>query len=87
MAPTASGTTTAATPFDAPKQPDIEYHPDEAKYRARVARLLAENPDRANVPLPDGLPKQVVGPIVWEGKDWASENHTQTFSVRLKLIE
>jgi hypothetical protein len=27
------------------QQPDIEYHPDEAKYHARSARLLAENPD------------------------------------------
>ncbi|KAF5386958.1 hypothetical protein D9615_001944 [Tricholomella constricta] len=57
-----------------PKQPDIEYHPDEAKYRARAARLLSENPDRANVALPDGFPKQVKGPIVWEGKDWTSED-------------
>lgn len=56
------------------KQPDIEYHPDEAKYHARVARLLAENPDRINVPLPDGFPQQVEGPIVWEGKDWMSED-------------
>lgn len=74
MAPTATAATTAATTVDAPKQPDIEYHPDEVKYRARVARLLAGNPDRANVSLPDGFPKQVIGPIVWEGKDWTSED-------------
>lgn len=55
------------------KQPDIEYHPDEAKYRARTAQRFAKNPDLANVSLPDGFPKEVKGPIVWEGKDWTSE--------------
>ncbi|KAG5642401.1 hypothetical protein DXG03_002833 [Asterophora parasitica] len=70
-------TTTATIPAstnDAPKQPNIDYHPDEAKYRAREARLLAENPDRVNASLPDSFPKQVAGPIVWEGKDWTSED-------------
>lgn len=55
------------------QQPDIEYHPDEAKYLARVARNLAENPDRTSIALPSGFSKQVEGPIVWEGKDWTSE--------------
>jgi hypothetical protein len=55
------------------KQPDIEYHPDEAKYRARRTRRFAENPDLANAPLPDGFPKKVEGPIVWEGDDWTDE--------------
>jgi hypothetical protein len=55
------------------KQPDIEYHPDEAKYRARTTRRLTDNPDLANVPLPDGFPQKVEGPIVWEGKDWTGE--------------
>lgn len=55
-------------------QPDIEYDPDEAKYRARVARNLAEDPDRVNVALPDGFPKRVDGPIVWAGSDWKSED-------------
>ncbi|KAG6918013.1 hypothetical protein DXG01_016865 [Tephrocybe rancida] len=56
------------------QQPDIEYHPDEAKYRARSSRLLTENPDRVNVSLPDGFPSRVEGPIVWEGKDWTNED-------------
>jgi hypothetical protein len=55
------------------KQPDIEYHPNEANFLARTRRRFAENPDLANVPLPDGFPKKVEGPIVWEGKDWANE--------------
>jgi len=55
------------------KQPDIEYHPDETNYRARTARRFADDPDLANVPLPGGFPKKVGGPIVWEGKDWTSE--------------
>ncbi|RDB24020.1 hypothetical protein Hypma_008647 [Hypsizygus marmoreus] len=70
--PVAPPTSTATT--KALKQPDIEYQPDEVKYLARVARNLAEDPNRVNVPLPEGFPKQVDGPIVWEGKDWTSED-------------
>lgn len=55
-------------------QPDIDYHPDEAKYRARTARQLAANPDRVRQPLPEGFPAKVEGPIVWEGKDWKGEH-------------
>ena len=66
------------------KQPDIDYHPDVDKYLARVTRNDAENPDRANVALPDGFPIQVDGPIVWEGKDWASENQ---WVYKLSVIE
>ena len=56
------------------KQPDIDYHADKDKYLARVARNDAENPDRAKVTLPPDFPKQVEGSIVWEGKDWTSED-------------
>ncbi|KAM6495155.1 hypothetical protein JOM56_009778 [Amanita muscaria] len=55
-------------------QPDIEYHPDEIKYRARTARRLEDDPSLPFTPLPDGFPKRVEGPIVWEGKDWKSED-------------
>lgn len=55
-------------------QPDIDYHPDEAKYRARTVRQLAANPDRVRQPLPEGFPAKVEGPIVWEGKDWKGEH-------------
>ena len=55
------------------KQPDIAYHPDEAKYRAREARRLAEDPSLLKVALPEGFPTQVEGPIVWKGSDWTSE--------------
>jgi len=56
------------------KQPDIAYHPDEAKYHARTARRLAEDPSLPDVSLPDGFPPQVEGPIVWDGSDWADED-------------
>ncbi|KAK0474936.1 hypothetical protein IW261DRAFT_535872 [Armillaria novae-zelandiae] len=59
---------------DCSKQPDILYHPDEAKYLARTARRLAEDPSLPDVPLPDGFPPRVEGPIVWDGGDWASED-------------
>jgi hypothetical protein len=61
-------------PTSAEAQPDISYHPDEAKWRARSARRLAENPTLPSQPLPEGLPAQVDGPIVWEGKDFTSED-------------
>ena len=56
------------------KQPDIEYHPDYEKYLQRRTRRLAENPKLSDVLLPSGFPKRVDGPIVWEGKDWTSED-------------
>ena len=66
------------------KQPDIDYNVDKDKYLARVARNDAENPDRANVALPDGFPKQVDGAIIWEGKDWTSEDQ---WVYKLSVIE
>ena len=56
-----------------PKQPDIQYHPSYENFIQRRSRRLAENPKLAEVPLPDGFPQEVSGPIVWEGKDWKSE--------------
>lgn len=55
-------------------QPDISYHPDEAKWKARTARRLADDPTLPNQPLPQGFPARVDGPIVWEGKDFTSED-------------
>ncbi|KAJ7491180.1 hypothetical protein FB451DRAFT_633633 [Mycena latifolia] len=59
---------------EGPKQPDISYHPDEAKFRARTARRLAEDPMLPQRPLPEGFPPSVEGPGVWEGKDWTDES-------------
>ncbi|KAJ7043024.1 hypothetical protein C8F04DRAFT_1286894 [Mycena alexandri] len=59
---------------EGPKQPDISYHPDEAKFRARTARRLAEDPTLPQRPLPEGFPPSVDGPGVWEGKDWTDES-------------
>ncbi|KAJ7063600.1 hypothetical protein C8F01DRAFT_1279522 [Mycena amicta] len=57
-----------------PKQPDISYHPDEEKFRARTARRLAEDRTLLQQPLPAGFPARIDGPIVWEGKDWTEES-------------
>ncbi|KAL0959090.1 hypothetical protein HGRIS_014388 [Hohenbuehelia grisea] len=56
-------------------QPDIEYHPDSAKYRARTASRLASDPSLLATPLPEGFPAKLEGPIIWEGRDWTQENH------------
>lgn len=71
----ATETITATAPATgAPKQPDISYHPDEAKFRARTARRLAEDPTLPQKPLPPNFPPSVEGPNVWEGKDWTDES-------------
>ncbi|KAJ6500652.1 hypothetical protein C8R45DRAFT_820180 [Mycena sanguinolenta] len=66
--------TETAPPTVCVGQPDILYHPDEAKFRARTARRLAEDPTLPQRPLPAGFPPSVDGPIVWEGKDWTDES-------------
>lgn len=55
---------------EAAKQPDIEYHPNEEKWKARTARRLAEDPALVKTPLPAGFPQKLDSPLVWEGKDW-----------------
>ena len=60
-------------PVGVPAQPDIDYHPDLAKYKACTARRLEQNPELLKATLPPGFPAKVEGPIVWEGKDWTSE--------------
>ena len=60
--------------LNVPIQPDIDYHPDLAKYKARTARRLEQNPELLRAILPPGFPAKVEGPIVWEGKDWTSED-------------
>lgn len=50
-----------------PTQPDIEYHPDFAKYQERKRlRLEAGNLETS---VPPGFPSKLVSPLVWEGKD------------------
>lgn len=70
----------ASTLIDAPAyaapqaaQPDITYQPDREKWQARTARRLAENPSLLSSALPEGFPKKLDSPLVWEGKDWTDE--------------
>ncbi|KAF7777585.1 hypothetical protein Agabi119p4_3657 [Agaricus bisporus var. burnettii] len=61
-------------PIAIASQPDIQYHPDLAKYKERTARRLHQDPDLVKTSLPPGFPEKVEGPVVWEGKDWTSED-------------
>ena len=61
-----------------PVQPDIEYTPDEEKYRARTKRRL-ETEDLSKT-LPDGFPAQLNSSLVWEGSSLA-----KTFDWNYKL--
>lgn len=63
-----------ATSKPGAQQPDISYHPDEAKWKARTARRLAEDPSLPSTALPEGFPKVLDSPLVWEGKDWTDES-------------
>jgi hypothetical protein len=54
---------------ETPKQPDISYIPNHAKYLARTARRLAtENLPRT---LPAGFPARIEGPLAWRGVEIA----------------
>lgn len=72
-----------------PKQPDISYHPDEAKWKARTARRLAEDPSLPNSPLPEGFPTRLESPLIWEGKEWtdASQWEFELTPEHLKEID
>lgn len=53
-------------------QPDIQYHPDYQKYKARTQRRKATE-DLIQT-LPPGFPAQLSSPLVWEGKDIESRD-------------
>lgn len=50
-----------------PTQPDIQYHPDFSKYQARTKRR--KETESLQTTLPEGFPRQLDSPLVWEGKD------------------
>jgi hypothetical protein len=64
---------TISAPPQTAVQPDITYHPDREKWQARTARRLVENPSLLSTPLPEGFPRKLNSPLVWEGKDWHDE--------------
>lgn len=76
-------------PLGAQKQPDIEYPPNEAKWKARTARRLAEDPSLPSTPLPEGFPKKLESPLVWQGSDWKDEKEWvyELSTVQLKEID
>lgn len=50
-----------------PMQPDIQYHPDFAKYQDRTRRR--KETETLETTLPAGFPSQLESSLVWEGKD------------------
>lgn len=50
-----------------PVQPDIQYHPEYEKYKARSLRR--KETETLPTTLPDGFPLELKSPLVWEGKD------------------
>jgi hypothetical protein len=50
-----------------PSQPDIQYHPDWAKYQARSRQR--KKIETLQTSLPAEFPQHLVSPLVWDGKD------------------
>ena len=50
-----------------PVQPDIQYHPDYAKYTARTQHRIATETLPTTLPL--GFPSHLDSPLVWEGSE------------------
>ncbi|CAA7264108.1 unnamed protein product [Cyclocybe aegerita] len=75
--------------IDTPKQPEIDYHPNEAQWKARTARRLAEDPSLPQTALPAGFPKKLESPLVWDEKDWtdASQWEYKLSAEQLKEID
>jgi hypothetical protein len=60
------------------KQPDINYQPDISRYKARTEwRLKNEELPRE---LPEGFPKKLVSPLVWEGSSLKSDEWVSTLT-------
>lgn len=68
--PASLPTTTGVSDSKALTQPDIEYHPNEEKWKARTARRLAEDHTLLQTPLPTGFPHKLESPLVWDERDW-----------------
>ncbi|KAL4921861.1 hypothetical protein BDW62DRAFT_218502 [Aspergillus aurantiobrunneus] len=82
-----STTVTGVTPpAEAPPlQPDINYAPDYDKWQARAARRVAAGGLPSKVP--EGLPEQLAGDMVWEGETLAETyDWTYVFSSE-QLVE
>ena len=56
------------------KQPDISYAPDREKWSKRTAQRLSNDPTLLSTPLPEGFPRKLESPLVWEGKHWKDES-------------
>jgi len=54
------------------KQPDIQWHPNREAYAERTKRRLLT--EKLPTTVPEGWPKRVEGPEVWEGKDLIIKN-------------
>lgn len=71
---TVTWVTPAARP--PPGQPNIKYAPDYDNWQARAAHRLATENLPAEVP--EGFPKELTGPTVWEGSSLA-ESYDWTY--------
>ena len=49
------------------RQPDIAYHPNFDSYQVRSQRR--QKTEELPKTLPSGFPKQLLSPLVWEGKE------------------
>jgi hypothetical protein len=66
-------------------QPDITYLPDHKKWQARTARRLEE--EDLTKELPEGFPKQLTGPKIWEGKDFEGKEEEWVYNLTANELE
>lgn len=67
-------TATTLSTENTQRQPDISYAPDRERWSKRAAQRLAEDPTLLSTPLPEGFPRKLDSPLVWEGKNWENES-------------
>ena len=66
-------------------QPDISYHPDYEKYQLRSKRVKAQLTN--NDGFPAEFPRQLTGPLVWEGSDFTEESEWTLVLNEAQLLE
>lgn len=49
-------------------QPDIQYHPDHAKYKTRSQHR--QKFEKLPTAVPQGFPQRLSSPLAWNGKDF-----------------
>ncbi|GIC94644.1 TauD/TfdA family dioxygenase [Aspergillus udagawae] len=67
------------------QQPDIDYAPNEEKWRARTERRLKT--ETLGTELPKGFPRKLSSPLVWDGQTLQEDSHKWTYKLSCGDLE